>query len=74
VTDTNGNTAQGLVTISVIRSLMRGARQIHGGGARQHHISGAFANPDGDRFPNLLEYAMGLDPKPPTQQARSVQP
>ena len=27
------------------------------------NISGASANPDGDQFPNLLEYAMGLDPK-----------
>src|SRR2546430_5449724 len=27
------------------------------------NISGASANPDGDRFPNLLEYAMGLNPK-----------
>jgi len=26
-------------------------------------ISGAAANPDGDTFPNLLEYAMGLEPK-----------
>jgi hypothetical protein len=27
------------------------------------NVSGASANPDGDQFQNLLEYAMGLDPK-----------
>ena len=29
------------------------------------NISGASANPDGEEFLNLLEYAMGLDPKTP---------
>src|SRR5207249_507333 len=27
------------------------------------NLSGASANPDSDAFPNLLEYAMGLEPK-----------
>ena len=64
VTDTNGNTAQGLVTISVnSRFDAWRAGKFTAAEFANTNISGASANPDGDRFPNLLEYAMGLDPK-----------
>jgi PKD repeat protein len=64
VTDTNGNTAQGVVTITVNSSFdaWRAAKFTPAELANTN-ISGASANPDGDDFPNLLEYAMGLDPK-----------
>jgi PKD repeat protein len=63
-TDTNGNTAQGVVVISV-NSKFDSWRAGHFTAAElaNTNISGALANPDGDSFPNLLEYAMALDPK-----------
>ena len=64
VTDTNGNTAQGLVTISVNSTFDAWrAGKFTVAELGNTNISGAWANPDGDAFPNLLEYAMGLDPK-----------
>jgi len=64
VTDTNGNTAQGLVTISVNSKFDAWrAGKFTAAELANTNISGASANPDSDRFPNLLEYAMGLDPK-----------
>jgi hypothetical protein len=64
VTDTNGNTAQGFVTIGVnSRFDAWRAGKFTAAEFGNTNISGASANPDGDRFPNLLEYAMGLDPK-----------
>jgi PKD repeat protein len=64
VTDTNGNTAQGRVTINV-NSRFDAWRvgKFTAAEFANTNISGAWANPDGDKFPNLLEYAMGLDPK-----------
>jgi hypothetical protein len=64
VTDTNGNTAQGVVTITV-NSTFDAWRvgKFSPAELADTNISGASANPDGDPFPNLLEYAMGLDPK-----------
>jgi PKD repeat protein len=64
VTDTNGNTALGAVTITVNSKFdaWRAAKFTPAELANQN-ISGAAANPDGDSFPNLLEYAMGLEPK-----------
>ena len=66
VTDTNGNTAQGLVTISVnSRFDAWRAGKFTAAELGNTNISGAAADPDGDKFPNLLEYAMGLAPKTP---------
>jgi PKD repeat protein len=64
VTDTNGNTAQGVVAV-MVNSKFDFWRAGHFTAAElaNTNISGAAANPDGDSFPNLLEYAMGLDPK-----------
>jgi PKD repeat protein len=64
VTDTNGNTAQGLVTINVNSTFDAWrAGNFTAAELTNTNISGASADPDGDPFPNLLEYAMGLDPK-----------
>src|SRR6185295_3942194 len=64
VTDTNGNTAQGLITINVnSRFDAWQAGKFTAAELINTNVSGASANPDGDAFPNLLEYAMGLDPK-----------
>jgi PKD repeat protein len=64
VTDTNGNTAQGLVTINVNSTFDAWrAGKFTPAELGNTNISGASANPDGDASPNLLEYAMGLDPK-----------
>ena len=64
VTDTNGNTAQGVVTISVSSKfdLWRAAKFTPAEFANTN-LSGAAGNPDGDSLPNLLEYAMALEPK-----------
>jgi len=64
VTDTNGNTAQGSVTISVNSTFdLWRAGKFTAAELANTNISGASANSDGDSFPNLLEYAMALDPK-----------
>ena len=64
VTDTNGNTAQGVVTINVNSTFDAWrAGKFTAAELANTNISGASANPDGDPFPNLLEYAMGLEPK-----------
>ena len=64
VTDTNGNTAQGSVTITVnSRFDAWRAGKFTPVELSNTNISGASANPDGDQFPNLLEYAMSLEPK-----------
>jgi PKD repeat protein len=64
VTDTNGNTAQGLVTITVNSTFDAWrAGNFTAAELANTNISGAGANPDGDQFPNLLEYEMGLGPK-----------
>ncbi len=64
VTDTNGNTAQGSVTINA-GAKFDAWRAVKFTSAEfaNTNISGAPANPDADIFPNLLEYAMGLEPK-----------
>jgi PKD repeat protein len=64
VTDTNGNTAQGMVAISVSAKFdLWRMGKFTAAELANTNLSGAAANPDGDSFPNLLEYAMGLDPK-----------
>lgn len=64
ITDTNGNTAQGVVTITVNSKFDAWrAGKFTPSELANTNISGPSANPDGDQFPNLLEYAMGLDPK-----------
>jgi PKD repeat protein len=66
VTDTNGNTAQGVVIITVSSKFdLWRAGKFTAAELANTNISGAAANPDGDSFPNLLEYAMALDPKTP---------
>ena len=64
VTDTNGNTAQGMVAIKVKAKLLDWLTGKFTATQRADLIiSGPGANPDGDKFPNLLEYAMGLEPQ-----------
>jgi PKD repeat protein len=64
VTDTNGNTAQGLITITVNSTFDSWrAGNFTAAELANTNVSGPAANPDGDGFPNLLEYAMGLEPK-----------
>jgi PKD repeat protein len=64
VTDTNGAVATASVPITVNttfnawRTAKFTAQELTNAA-----ISGLGANPDHDAFPNLLEYAMGLDPK-----------
>jgi PKD repeat protein len=66
MTDTNGNTAQGLVTVTVSSTFdFWRAGKFTPAELADSNFSGAAANPDGDSYPNLLEYAMGLDPKTP---------
>src|SRR5262249_31886326 len=64
VTDTNGNTAQGSVAINVTSTaeLWKSAKFTSAELAIPA-ISGDNADPDEDGLPNLLEYAMGTDPK-----------
>ena len=67
VTDTNGNTAQGGVTVSVGAKFDAWrAVKFTPAELADTSISGAPANPDADTFPNLLEYAMGQEPKTST--------
>jgi PKD repeat protein len=75
VTDTNGNTAQGSVTVKVNAKLSDWVASKFTATERLDlSISGTTATPDGDKFPNLLEYAMGLEPKyaDPTSVVRTT--
>lgn len=64
VTDTNGNIAQGVVAVTV-----NGTYELWAAGKftptefTNAAISGYAANPDGDSYANLLEYALGREPK-----------
>jgi len=64
VTDTNGNTAQSSVrvTVNTTFDLWR-ADKFTSAELANPSISGASANVDFDPFPNLLEFVMGLEPK-----------
>lgn len=63
-TDTNGNTTQGMVTVKVNAKWSDWLTSKFTATERSDPIiSGTTASPDGDKFPNLLEYAMGLEPK-----------
>lgn len=63
-TDTNGNTAQGSVTVTVgARFDTWRAVKFTAAEFSNTNFSGAAANPDADNYPNLLEYALGLEPK-----------
>jgi PKD repeat protein len=64
VTATNGNTAMSsvVVTVNSTFDLWRAAK-FSASELTNNAVSGAAANPDGDTLPNLLEYALGLDPK-----------
>ena len=64
VTDTNGHTVRGSVTVTVGAKFdFWRAAKFTAAEYANTNISGASANPDGDIFPNLLEYALGLEPK-----------
>ena len=64
VTDTNGNTAKGVVTVKVNSTYeFWAAAKFTTTEFTNTLISGYAANPDGDRYANLLEYAMGREPK-----------
>jgi len=64
VTDTNGNTAQGSVTVKVNAKWSDWlAAKFTATERLDLSISGTTATQDGDNFPNLLEYAMGLEPQ-----------
>jgi PKD repeat protein len=64
VTDTNGNTAQGSVAVKVNAKWSDWlASKFTATERADLSIGGVSASPDGDKFPNLLEYAMGLEPK-----------
>ena len=63
-TDTNGNTAQGSVAVKVNAKWSDWlAAKFTATQRADLSISGTAATPDGDKFPNLLEYAMGLEPQ-----------
>jgi hypothetical protein len=66
VTDTNGNTATGVMTIQAQATfdLWRAAK-FSPNELSDPNISGATADPDHDGINNRLEYAFGLDPKVP---------
>jgi PKD repeat protein len=64
ITDTNGNTAQGMVTISATLAYPVWAANVFTASELNNAlISGTIANPDDDDLKNLLEYAMARDPK-----------
>lgn len=66
VTDTNGNTAQGMVAVKVNAKLSDWlASKFSAEDLLKSEVSGPTANPDGDKFPNLLEFTMGLEPDHP---------
>lgn len=64
VTDTNGGTAQSAVPITVNAAFASWrADKFTPVELANAALSGPSGNPDGDAFPNLLEYAMHLEPK-----------
>ena len=64
ITDTNGNTAQRVVAVKVNATWADWlAAKFTATERLDPSIIGTVATPDGDKFPNLLEYAMGLEPK-----------
>jgi PKD repeat protein len=72
VTDTNGNTAQQLLAVKVNAKLTDWlSAKFTAADLVKSEISGTSANPDGDAFPNLLEYALGFEPQSP-ESADSV--
>src|ERR1043166_7876242 len=66
VTDTNGSTATGAVTLSA-QVTFDLSRAVHFSAAElsDTNISGATADPDHDGIENRLEYALGLNPNIP---------
>src|SRR5262249_11505312 len=64
VTGTNGNTAASSVVINVTtRFSTWQTANFSASELTNAAVSGPGANPDGDKLPNLIEYATGLDPK-----------
>ncbi len=64
VSDVNGNSAQSTVRITANATFNFWRNdKFTASELTNSAISGASANPDLDGFPNLLEYAMGLEPK-----------
>jgi len=63
-TDKQGNNVTGSVTVTVNATFaFWSAQKFTSAELANPLISGDEADPDGDRIPNLLEYAMGLEPK-----------
>ncbi len=63
-TDVNGNTVSATVTVVVTTTFDAWrAAKFTSAELTNAAISGAGANPDGDAYPNLLEYTLGLEPK-----------
>jgi hypothetical protein len=64
VTDNSGNTAAGRVTVNIATTLEQW-RQARFTAAELANpsVSGEGADPEGDGITNLVEYALGLDPK-----------
>ncbi len=64
VTDNNGNAVTRSLAINVTTTIADWKNaKFSSAELADPNISGDIANPDGDKFPNLLEYAMGFDPK-----------
>ena len=64
VTDTNGNTASGVATVTVNSTYeFWAAGKFTATELTNAAISGFAANPDADSYANLLEYALGREPK-----------
>jgi hypothetical protein len=64
VTDTNGNTCRSVVQVRANAKLIDWLTgKFSAADLVKSEVSGTAANPDGDPFPNLLEYALGLEPQ-----------
>lgn len=66
VTDTNGNTCRSVVPVKANAKLLDWlSGKFSAADLVKSEVSGVTANPDGDAFPNLLEYALGFEPQSP---------
>jgi len=73
VTDTNGNTAMGAVTVNAQATFALWQRaKFSSSELADPNISGAAADPDSDGITNRLEYALGLDPKVPNRATNGL--
>jgi hypothetical protein len=64
VTDTNGNTCGSVIPVKANAKLIDWLTgKFSATDLVKSEVSGVMANPDGDAFPNLLEYALGFEPQ-----------